>query len=400
MADNTDFNDAGSGIAVGVNGAAPQKHDDIIEDALTKQAKDVGAVFEAEVLAAFRVMRERRPADWQRYRKRIKDAGGSVGELDKLTGTNGAGDEVIAQGRPFTIEEPEPWPERVDGAELLNTLAKTFKRFVVLPEHGDTNAALWTLHTYAFECGHITPILVVESPQKGCGKTTLRDVLAALVHAPLSTDGISSAALFRVIEKAKPTVLMDDFDSWGKDNDELRGVLNTGYRRGGVYIRLVGDDLEPRGFSTFAPKCINLIGRLHPTLHDRAITLRLQRKLKDQLITSLHRFSGADLQRQCARWVADHRARIESANPDLPQALFNRTADNWRPLVTLADLAGGHWAERVRAAIVAALASNDEDEAAGVMLLADVRAMFKDTGATKMSSSALVESLHGLKERP
>jgi len=167
-----------------------------------------------------------------------------------------------------------------------------------------------------------------------------------------------------------------------------------------VYVRCVGDDQEPRAFATFAPKCINLIGCLHPTLHDRAITIRLQRKLKDQLITSLHRFSGADLQRQCARWVADHRARIESADPDLPQALFNRTADNWRPLVTLADLAGGHWAERVRAAIVAALASNDEDEAAGAMLLADVRAMFKDTGATKMSSSALVESLHGLKERP
>jgi len=109
---------------------------------------------------------------------------------------------------------------------------------VVLPEHGDTIAALWTLHTYAFERGHITPILVVEPPQKGCGKTTLRDTLAALVRATLSTDGISAPALFRVIEKWRPTVLLDDFDSWGRDNDELRGVLNTGYRKSGVYVCL------------------------------------------------------------------------------------------------------------------------------------------------------------------
>ena len=109
---------------------------------------------------------------------------------------------------------------------------------MVLPEHGDTIAALWTLHTYAFERGHITPILVVEPPQKGCGKTTLRDTLAALVRATLSTDGISTPALFRVIEKWRPTVLLDDFDSWGRDNDELRGVLNTGYRKSGVYVCL------------------------------------------------------------------------------------------------------------------------------------------------------------------
>lgn len=79
MADNTDFNDAGSGTAGWVNGAAPQKHDVIIEEALTKQAKDAGAVFEAEVLAAFRAMRERSPADYQRFRRRAKDLGGECG---------------------------------------------------------------------------------------------------------------------------------------------------------------------------------------------------------------------------------------------------------------------------------------------------------------------------------
>jgi len=134
MADNTDFNDAGSGIAVGVNGAAPQKHDDIIEDALTKQAKDAGAVFETKVLAAFRVMRERSPADYQRFRRRAKDLGASVVELDRLVCANGENGRDGASERTFTVIEIEPWGKAVDLAAVLDEIADTFERYLVLPK--------------------------------------------------------------------------------------------------------------------------------------------------------------------------------------------------------------------------------------------------------------------------
>ena len=74
---------------------------------------------------------------------------------------------------------------------------------------------------------------------------------------------------------ARPTLLIDEADFFLRDNEELRGVLNSGHRRGGHVIRIVGEDFEPRAFSTFSPCAIALIGRLPATLHDRAIHIRL-----------------------------------------------------------------------------------------------------------------------------
>ncbi|MDA8362974.1 MAG: DUF3631 domain-containing protein [Gammaproteobacteria bacterium] len=304
------------------------------------------------------------------------------------------------QGRAFTITEPEPWPHPVDGAALLDELASVFRRFVVLPDHGDTIAALWALHSYAFDRGHITPILVIDSPEKGCGKTTLRDVLAQLVRSALSTDGISSAAVFRIIEKWRPTLLLDDFDSWGRENEELRGVLNTGYRKGGAYVRCVGDDSEPRGFLTFAPKCINLIGRLHPTLHDRAVTITMRRKLRGEAVESLHGFDGEELRRKCARLVQDNGHHIEVGNPAMPQGLFNRQADNWRPLLVLAEIAGGQWPEKARRAALAAVNSNTDNESLGVALLADIREIFGARSADRLPTDMLIRHLVAIEEKP
>ena len=51
--------------------------------------------------------------------------------------------------------------------------------------------------------------------------------------------------------------------------EALRGVLNTGFERGGVYTMSVsqGKDSDPRDFSTFCPKMIAGIGKVLPTIH-------------------------------------------------------------------------------------------------------------------------------------
>src|SRR5207247_4814056 len=50
------------------------------------------------------------------------------------------------QGHALTLRDPDPWPDPVDGAELLDEIAATFARFVVLPEGAADALALWTLH--------------------------------------------------------------------------------------------------------------------------------------------------------------------------------------------------------------------------------------------------------------
>src|SRR3989475_2972093 len=132
--------------------------------------------------------------------------------------------------------EVEPWPESVNGKVLLDTLVQILRRFVVLPKWAAETLALWVLHTFAFQLRDVTTYLGIESPEKRCGKTTLLTVLSELVNRPVVAANISSPAFFRVIEETRPTLLIDEADTWLQGNDGLRGILNSGDRRKTAYV--------------------------------------------------------------------------------------------------------------------------------------------------------------------
>src|SRR5215467_1908373 len=202
--------------------------------------------------------------------------------LDKLVAAERARlnpDDGSKQGHAIAFPEPEPWPQPIMGAALLDDLAAAIRRHVVLPDHARDACALWVLHTYLTDCFLISPRLGVRSPTKGCGKTLLLDVLDRVVARPLPTANVTAAAIFRVIEAHRPTLLVDEADTFLYDNDELRGVLNSGHRKGGAVLRTVGDDYEPRSFATYSACAIALIGSLPDTLHDRAVSVELKRRM-------------------------------------------------------------------------------------------------------------------------
>src|SRR5262249_8428671 len=213
-------------------------------------------------------------------------------------------------------------------------------------------AALWAVHAYLIERFLVSPRLGVRSPTKRCGKTLFLDVLGRLVPRPLPTANVTPAAIFRVIEAYRPTLLVDEADTFLYDNNELRGVLNSGHRKGGTVLRTVGDDQEPRAFATSSPCAIALIGDLPDTLNDRAVTVDLKRRLAKERIRPFRPDRAGhldELARKAARWAHDHGGAIAAADPAMPPGIVNREADNWRPLLAIADAAGGKWPQRARA---------------------------------------------------
>jgi putative DNA primase/helicase len=195
-----------------------------------------------------------------------------VGTLDKEVArirgeAAGPGEGTPGAGRPLRFDPPELHPEPVDGAALLLELAGTFRRFLALPKHADTACALWVVHTHAFAASPITPRLAITSPEKRCGKTTLLELVGALVAKPQMASNVSAAATFRTIELCRPTLLIDEADTFLGEAEELRGILNSGHRRSGEVIRVRERDgeLEPVAFSTWAPVAIAMIGKLPGT---------------------------------------------------------------------------------------------------------------------------------------
>jgi hypothetical protein len=71
------------------------------------------------------------------------------------------------QGRVVQLQDPDPWPESVDGAALLTMIESTFTRFAILPPGAAVALTLWTAHTYAIETTWISPLAAVTSPVAG-----------------------------------------------------------------------------------------------------------------------------------------------------------------------------------------------------------------------------------------
>ena len=138
-----------------------------------------------------------------------------------------------------------------------------YNRYVVLPDKADDAISLWTVNTHAYEVFDVVPMISIESPQLRCGKTTLMAAMGKVTRRSVIASNISPSAVFRTIEKWKPTLLLDETDTFLKDNEEMRGVLNSGHTRSTAFvIRTVGENHDPRIFSTFAPRALSLIGGL------------------------------------------------------------------------------------------------------------------------------------------
>jgi hypothetical protein len=317
----------------------------------------------------------------------------------------------------------EPWPEAVEGAALLDELEQVLKRIVVLPQWAAEALALWTVHTCAFELREVTTYVGVESPEKRCGKTTLLTLLAELVNRPVVASNISSPAFFRVIEETRPTLLIDEADTF-LATDQLRGILNSGYNRKGAFVvrvrrfgaegteqksevrdqRSEGGEGWRRGsrlarFSCWCPKAMARIGRFADTLADRCILIRMQRKTSREECGRLRDFELEPLRRKCARFVADHAAEIAAARPEIPPELNDRAADIWEPLLALADLARGEWPARARQAALGLTAAAQESTPIGSLLF-DIFLAFRLAEGERIFSRDLAARLNRMEARP
>ena len=313
-------------------------------------------------------------ADRANLRKAFKDfAGFPVGDFDRLTAAGDAGGDG-KQGRRIEWEDPQPWPEPVDGAALLDELKALLEHYAVMPDGGAVAVVLWALYTWMFRAFATSPYLMVTAPEREAGKSRVMELLSWMVRRP---------------------------------EDPMRGILLAGFaERFATVERCEGDGHEVREFSTFAPKAMNgrkLVG-MDDMLTSRSIVIPMMRANRQLPQLRIDRDPvGDDLKRQCARWAADNKESLREADPDTGRRI-GRSADVWRPLFAIADAAGGDWPQWARTAADAlstAAAAFADGQTLGTMLLADVRAVFAANGDPERIASAVLDrALQALPERP
>jgi hypothetical protein len=298
-----------------------------------------------------------------------------------------------------------------DGGALLDKIYAFLRRFVYLSHAQAAIIALWIVHTHALDAADVTPYLAITSPEKRCGKTRLLEVLAILVARPWLTGRVTAAVLHRKIDQEHSTLLLDETDAaFGGQRDYaemLRSVLNSGHRRGGAASCCVvqGSNITYQDFSTFCPKAIAGIGELPGTVADRSIPIRLQRQAIGEKV---ERFRLRDVEGEATflreaviQWSAPILPDLRAARPNLPPELTDRQQEGAEPLLAIADAAGGEWPVAARQALREICTSKQaSDESTGVILLADIRAIFDAQHSDRLSSAMLVSALTEIETSP
>lgn len=336
-----------------------------------------------------------------RHLKRIKAPGPS----DLAKSYFAAAKEETEQSQ-LTLDPTPLHDEAQNGEDVLNAVVAVLRRYVIWPPGAAIAVSLWLAHTYAVKALSITPRLALLSPTKRCGKSTALALLGHLAEKPLPATSISAAAFFRLVEQYQPTIIADEADTWIRDNEDLRNLLNSGfYRPQAVVYRCVGDDHNVFPFQVFGPLALAGIGRIPDTVADRSVIIELQRRGKGEKVERLRLdrlpAETGPLKRRLARWVSDHLDELSDLDPDVPERLHDRAQDLWRPLLAIADLAGGKWPDQARrAALQLAGAAEAGAEDVKTLLVEDVAALFQEKKEERLPTQTILEYLHGLDERP
>jgi hypothetical protein len=319
--------------------------------------------------------------------------------------------EAAREAKRGPAVEPDP---DADGAQLLNDVAAFLDRFIVHPSpHALAAHTLWIAHAHLMDSWDSTPRLAFLSPEPESGKTRALEITELLVPRPVASFNVSPAYLVRKIadEAGRPTILFDEVDTVFKDGGEgredLRALLNAGYRRGATVGRCVvaGKAVEPEDLPAYAAVALAGLGHLPDTVASRSIIVHMQRRAPDEAVESFrqrkHTPEGHALRDRLAAWAAGIAPQITGGEPAMPDGVTDRCADVWEPLLLLADTVGEKWPEMARCCAVAFVAAlrGEREGALGTRLLADVREVFKE-GEESLSTERLLTRLRELPESP
>jgi hypothetical protein len=292
--------------------------------------------------------------------------------------------------------EVEPWPEPVETRALLDELTTQLQRYLVIHQpEAATAMALWTCFAWCHDIATFSPILVIQSADADGGKTTACKVTALLTPRAHVIAEPTGPSFYRFVDRYHPTLICDDADQLLARRDDLAHIINTSWTKGTVIQRTDPRTGHVNQFDVFCPKVlsgIDLLAHLKPATRTRCITISLLPKLAHEQVTSFHDAADDEsfptLRSKLLRWATDNMATIKQAKPAMPKEHTNRTADNFKLLLAIAELAGGDWPKRARAA--ALRLTPEERPSPGARLLADMRELFAKHGKVLASTQVVM----------
>lgn len=341
-------------------------------------------------------------------------------EAGKRSNASGLKDAKAEQpamlGSPNELLSPDGHFSNVakpDGADLLNRIHGFLRRFISYPSSEASIAhVLWIAHTHLMDCWFTTPRLAALSPEPGSGKSRLLEMTALLVPRPILSVMSSPAYILRKIadQENRPTILYDEIDAifgpQARGNEDLRAMVNAGYRRGATIGRCYGENgkILTQDLPTFGAVAFGGLGDLPNTIMSRSIIIRMRKRMPCESVEpfrpSQHDAEGQLLHEELVAWAANVTDAASIIEPVIPDGIADRDADVWMPLLAVAEIAGDVWPRLATDSALKFVQSANEGKAPslGVQLLADIKRCFGEDGA--LPTKTLLERLLDDEEAP
>ena len=304
--------------------------------------------------------------------------------------------------------QPTPTPSTV--SDLFDQIATTLQTYVVMDEHQVVAATLWIAMTHVHDGIQVSPLALISAPEKACGKSQLLTIFGRLVANPLPAANCSMSFIFRSIESLGPTLLIDEADTFFKENSELKGIINAGHTRENASVGRTESNgnggFVPVLFKVWCAKAIagiDMERHLPPATISRCIKITMRRKMSSETVARLRHADPntfSELASRLVQFGKEHTPIIKRARPELPEVLNDREQDNWEPLIAIAECAGPDWRTR---AINAALAISKADRGTSETkneLLADIRHIFQTKHVSRITTEDLIKWLIDDSEAP
>ena len=255
--------------------------------------------------------------------------------------------KVIPEGTEFLMRwkyrdiqrflENEP----ITPADIYNQVHGMFTRHIDFATPEDAHViALWVIGTYFYTMFSAYPYIALNGP-KNSGKSTVLSIAKPLAFNMITTSDITGPSLFRLIHRNSCSVGIDEAERFHSTRDsemqQIRQLLNSGYKPGMPAIRLIGEDMKPKAFNVYSPKMLANIMGLEDVLASRCIRVPMRRADK-QMPALPPTYDGAELRYQLYSLALTHFRAIQhnyTQRPDLC-SLQNRSRELWLPLFALA----------------------------------------------------------------
>ncbi|MBA7594640.1 hypothetical protein ES703_01587 [subsurface metagenome] len=265
------------------------------------------------------------------------------------------------------IQTPQRWrtedikkfldgAEAPNPAEVFHLILGAWDEFVELPNLAETiYQTLWGIGTYFAQLFQTYPYNYVGGV-KQTGKTKSLTLHAALCFNTVLSGNISTAALYRIVQNSRGTLLLDESEKLAgrytieeERARDLKNVLLSGYKKGTLVYRAEkgggkGEKIIVVPFHTYGPKAIDNIKGIGDILADRCkITImRRTRGEQGKREIDLNNPRWAEVRDKLYRFYLAYWREIKEIYDNLGERcelvnmVSNRDRELWGPIFALA----------------------------------------------------------------